>query len=113
MDTRLLAQQLKLPGGGSVEGPLTSTFGAAPKLGTILSRAIPLIFGFAGFALLLMVISAGFTLMTSAGDPKKMESGKQRLTNGIVGFLIIFVAMWVVQLAGIIFNIPEFKAFGG
>lgn len=106
-----LAQQLQLPwmdGQNSyIDGPLNSvTFGGAGNftLGGIISRATNYIFIFAGVGLLLMLLSGGFTFLTSAGDSKKLESGKQRITNALLGFLIIFASFWLVQAAGIIFN---------
>ena len=98
--THLLAQKLGLPGGGSAQGPLAGS----PSIGGILSTAIPLVIGFAGLGLLLMLISAGYTFLTSAGDAKKMESGKERLTYAIVGFIIVFGAYWLVQILGIMFG---------
>ena len=88
---------------------ITGTVGKFTNIGAILNEAIPFIFAFAGIALLLMLLSAGFNFLTSAGDPKKIEAGKQRLTNAIVGFLIIFVAYWAVQMAGVIFGIKEIQ----
>ena len=96
---RTLAQSLNI-GGREVTGPLTSN----PTIGSIISTALPIVIGIAGLGLLLMIIMAGFTLMTSAGDAKKMEEGKQRLTFAIVGFLIVFGAYWVVQIIGIMFG---------
>jgi hypothetical protein len=78
-------------------------------LGRVISFMLPYIYAFAGIALLLMIISAGFTLLTSAGDAKKMESGKQRLTNALIGFIIIFVAFWLVQLVGYIFGVTSIQ----
>jgi len=95
----LLAQKLSIPG-GSVQGPLTGN----PTIGSLLSTALPIIIGLAGLGLLLMLISAGYTFMTSAGDAKKMEQGKQRLTFAIVGFIIVFGAYWIVQIVGIMFG---------
>ena len=109
-----LAQSLTLPGpGGSIDGPLTNpksqlsapVFGSTMTIGDILSRALPIIFGFAGIALLLMIVGAGFTFLTSAGDAKKMEAGKNQLTFAIVGFVIIFVAYWAVSLFGSMFGL--------
>lgn len=98
--THLLTQKLNFPGGGSAQGPLTGN----PTIGSILSNALPIVIGLAGLGLLLMLISAGYTFMTSAGDAKKMEQGKQQLTFAIVGFLIVFGAYWVVQILGIMFG---------
>lgn len=96
----LLAQNLGLPGGGSATGPLSGN----PTIGSLISNALPIVIGLAGLGLLLMIIGAGYTFMTSAGDAKKMEQGKQMLTNAILGFIIIFGAYWVVQILGIMFG---------
>ncbi len=100
------ASSLTIPGGVSIPNPEGFKFS---NIGAILNEAIPFIFAFAGIGLLLMLLSAGFNFLTSAGDPKKLEAGKQRLTNALVGFLIIFVAYWAVQMAGVIFGIKEIQ----
>lgn len=101
---KIFAQELSIEDiPGSIKGPVS--FG---KIGDIFNTTtFGIIFGFAGLGLLLMIISAGFTLLTSAGDAKQMEAGKQRLTYAIVGFLVIFVAYWGVQLAGKILGVEE------
>lgn len=71
-------------------------------LGEIIGKSLSYIFAAAGIGLLLMIISSGFSLMTSAGDPKKAAGGKARLTNAIVGFILIFAAFWLVQILGTI-----------
>jgi uncharacterized membrane protein len=63
----------------------------------------------AGLVLLAMIISAGFTLLTSAGDPKKVESGWSRLTHAAIGFLIVFAAYWIAQILQVVFNLPILK----
>jgi len=94
---------VSIDGGYSVSSGLTTP----GTISDLIGRAFPFIFAFAGVGLLLMIISAGFTLMTSAGDAKKMEEGKNRLTFAIVGFLVIFTAYWAVQLLGIAFGIES------
>ncbi len=101
--THLLAQ-LTLPGGQTINNPPGFFYTGNAGIGTILNKAIPIVIGLAGLGLLIMLISAGYTIMTSAGDAKKMEEGKQRLTNAIVGFFIVFGAYWLVQILGIMFG---------
>ncbi len=97
--------QLKLPGANDSQVTVNYPKGFVfQDLGSVISKAVPIIIGLAGLGLLLMLISAGYTFMTSAGDAKKMEQGKQRLTYAIVGFLIVFGAYWVVQIVGIMFG---------
>lgn len=97
-----LAQSLSV-GSYTVEGPSGFAFSDA-KIGDIVQKALPYVFAFAGLGLLLMIVFAGFTMLTSAGDTKKLEAGKGRLTNGLVGFFIIFAAYWLVELLQFIFG---------
>lgn len=78
-------------------------------LGEIVSGIIPWIFYIAGFALLLMLVFGGFQLLTSAGDKNAVEAAKKRITNSIVGFVIIFASYWIVQLVGKILGINIFS----
>lgn len=77
-------------------------------LGGIISAVIPYLFGIAGFLLLLYLIFGGFSYMLSGGDPKATESAKQKITNAVIGFVIIFVAYWLVQILGIILGVKQF-----
>lgn len=104
----VFAQSLTIPGG---EIPYPDKFdGTLVTIGGIMNKAIPFIFSFAGLALLLMLIMAGFNLLTSAGDAKKLETGKQRLTQAIIGIILIIVAYWLVQIVGIIFGVTEIQS---
>ncbi len=115
---RELAQGLQIPWGNGttqVTGPLNGTLsqGGAVTLGSILSRAITFVFIFAGFGLFIMLLAGGFTFLTSAGDPKQLEKGQQQLTNALLGFLIIFVAYWLVQALGYILGVNTISSIFG
>lgn len=109
----ILAQALTIPGDIANNGQDNPVDLKYPKsfgdfeslfenLGAVISRAIPVVFAVAGVFMLIMIIMAGFTLLTSAGDAKKMEQGQRHLTYAILGFVVIFVAYWAVQLLGIV-----------
>ena len=102
--------QLRIPWGVDEgmqpSGPKNFVFENS-KVGTVIIRAMPYIFAFAGLAFLLMTIAAGFGFLTSTGDPKKTDLAKQRLSNAVIGFLLIFAAFWAVQIAGLVFGIQE------
>lgn len=71
----------------------------------IISALLPILFTFAGTILFVMIIWGGFELLTGATNPKKQEAGKQRITAGIIGFMLIFSAYWLAQLLQVIFGI--------
>ncbi|OGV89601.1 hypothetical protein A2Z41_02635 [Microgenomates group bacterium RBG_19FT_COMBO_39_10] len=99
---------LNFPGGGEPINDPTGFKFASGNIGNIINALVPYIFALAGLALLLVLILAGFEMMTSAGDPKKMESAKGRLTGAVIGFVIIFVAYWLVQILEVIFGLKIF-----
>lgn len=104
-----LAQVLKLPGDSAentVTGPLPSKF---TNLASVVSNAIPFIFPIAGVLLLFYLVWGGFDYLTSMGDAKKAEAAKGKLTNAIIGFLIIFFAYWIVQILDNVFRLGVYS----
>ncbi|KKU12178.1 MAG: hypothetical protein UX19_C0005G0010 [Candidatus Woesebacteria bacterium GW2011_GWA1_45_8] len=91
----------------------TFTFSSGLTLGQLVGALLPYLFVLAGLLLLLYLLFAGFTYMSSAGDPKKMEDAKGKITGALVGFLIVFVSFWIVQIIGRAFGIqPIIDIFG-
>lgn len=82
-------------------------FGEQPKIGTIISALLPYLFVLAGLGLLVFLILGGFQLMVSGGDPKAVEQAKGKITGAVIGFLIIFIAFWLVQILQVIFGLPK------
>lgn len=74
---------------------------------------VNIIFFLAGVAFLFYIITAGFSMMTSKGDPKALEAAKARVTSGLMGFIIIFTAYWVVQIVGLLLGVPGFGGVFG
>ncbi len=85
-------------------------FGGQPKEAFatprgIISYLLPFLFTLAGLILFVMIIWGGFEMLTGAADPKSQEAGKQRITAGVIGFIIIFAAYWLAQLLQTIFGV--------
>lgn len=89
--------QLTIPFNGGTQTIDTSSQSDLKSLGDIVSRALTFLFPLSGIILFGIIIISGFQLLTSAGDPKKMEQAKQRLTWGVIGFVVIFVAFWIMR----------------
>lgn len=79
------------------------------KLGEIVSGLLPYLFVGAGLLLLLYLIFGGLSLMLSRGDPKAVQSAKDKITGALVGFIIVFAAYWIVQLVGTILGIKAIQ----
>jgi hypothetical protein len=111
--TNLLAQidftQIKVPttkiGLVDINDP-TLTLGGI--IGTIFKTYI---FYAAGIALLVYMIIGGFQLMFSRGDAKAMQGAQAKITNAAIGFVIVIVAFFIVQLVGQLLGIQG-TAFG-
>lgn len=76
---------------------------AAPQfssIGAIVSIVLKNVYTLAGILLFILLIVGGFSFITGAGnnDAKKAASGKQAITNALIGFLIIFGSMWIIMI---------------
>lgn len=105
MQRQLLTQQLDF---GTLEHIASPKF-AGSQLGDIIAGLIPYIFVIAGLLLLLYLIYGGFHYMVSLGDPKGMQEARGKITNALAGFLIVFLAYWLVQIAGTLLGLDGFK----
>lgn len=71
-------------------------------------------FFIAGLLLLLYLIYGGLAYMLSRGDQKALESAKNIITNALVGFIVVFIAFWIVQIIGLFLGLPGITGvFGG
>ena len=75
------------------------------SIGLIVSKFLPYLFVFVGLILLAYLIMGGFGLMTSGGDPKKVQSAQGKVTSAVIGFFIIFVAYWITQILQSVFGL--------
>jgi hypothetical protein len=81
---------------------------ANKSVADIFNALLPYIFVIAGLILLFILIAGGFGLMTAVGDPKKIEASQGRITSALIGFLIIFISYFVVQLVELMLGIKIF-----
>ena len=82
---------------------------AGGNFGEIISSLLKYLFAGAGLLLLLFLIYGGLSLMLSRGDPKAVQSAKDKITGALVGFIIVFVSYWLVQIVGTILGIEAIQ----
>ena len=65
--------------------------------------------GIGGGLAFLLFLGGGFTLLTSAGDPEKINKGKEVITAAISGLLFIIFSVYLLKVIGYdILQIPDF-----
>jgi hypothetical protein len=74
-----------------------------------ISAILPNVFILAGVLLFLYILFGGFLIITGAGDTKQTDTGKQALTNAIIGFVIVFASYWIIQIVEIVTGVPILK----
>jgi hypothetical protein len=75
----------------------------------IVTTIIKIGLGLSGGFALLLIISAGFQLSISQGDPKKAGEAREHITSAVMGLLFIIFSVVILQFIGIsILRIPGF-----
>jgi len=66
--------------------------------------------GIAGGIAFLLIIIGGFQIVISAGNPEKLNEGKELVTSAIVGLLFIIFSIFLLRFIGVDFlGIPGFE----
>ncbi len=64
----------------------------------------------ASVILFFYLIFGGIGIISGSGsnDPQKIEQGKKAATSALIGFVVVFLAYWIVKLIGQLFRIDNF-----
>lgn len=100
---RNLIAQAEIPLPGTLEGigPLGSPGEEAGTLfNRIISTAIGLMTLIAAIWFVFLIITGAYGVMSAGGDKAALESARKRITNGIVGFVIVIAGIFIAELIG-------------
>ena len=75
------------------------------SLGEVITEVLKYVYVFAGLGLLLMLISGGIGMMTAAGNPDQAKASYGKVTGALIGFLIVFVSYFVVQIVEVVLGV--------
>ena len=89
------AQTLKIEGGETITGPLVGIDSLGGLISTVVNKFL---MPTASFILLGVIIWAGYDFLISRGDPSKLKSAKSKLTYGIIGFVLIGLSYFIVNI---------------
>jgi len=84
-----------------VKGPLVGI----ETVGDLISVLLSFIFPFAGILLFFFFVRGGFTLLTSKGDPEKINHGKDTMIHALFGFILLSVSFVIAGLVARIFGL--------
>lgn len=82
-------------------------FGAT-NIGAIINLVIPYVFVVAGLILLFMLIIGGIGMMLGANNENAVKKAQGQITNALLGFLMLFISYWIVQIVEAILGITIF-----
>lgn len=85
----------------NTRGLLAQILGGSAGSPGILTLAIVL----GGFALLIMLVWGGFTMLSNPTNPQAQESGRNRITYAVIGFFLLFASFWIAQIIELIFGV--------
>lgn len=81
----LLFGGLEATNSSATGGPGYTAIGVPALIG----RFIQILLGLTGIIFLVIIITAGITYMTAAGDATKVEKAKKNITQSIIGLILI------------------------
>ena len=72
----------------------TQSTGTEELVSNIMAFAVPL----SVVCVVVLVVYAGYLLMSSQGNPDKLQEGKEVITNAIIGFAIVLLSVAILFL---------------
>ena len=110
MKYALLAQQVDLQQNFFLSNPDAAVYS---DIGILFSFIVPNLIIFAGVFFLLLIIYAGYQLIILGGQfnpPDKVAKAKGMVTNGIIGFLLVISAYFILQIVSTITGVNFMNA---
>ena len=104
---------LFIPHLAHAQAQITVSLPVGMKQGGTLDGFLSILIGvgttFAFIYYLFQVIIAGYGFLSSEGDKGKIEAARNRLSQGVIGLIIIVAAVVFVNLIGFILGVEKFS----
>lgn len=93
-------------------GPLGNPTGTGiNQFNTVISTTIGVMTIVAIIWFVIQLITGAIGIMSAGSDKAKLEGARAKITNGIIGLVIVISATFVLDLVGTIFGIPFLNIF--
>jgi hypothetical protein len=87
------------------EGGLFSGVTGQGAVGQVTSAILEIALPLAGTATLVLLIIAGYKMITSQGNPEKLKDAKEMITNAIIGLVFILLSIAILLLISNVFDL--------
>lgn len=98
-------------------GPIGFETGDPSQAPTLFASTLSKIIGVLTVAAILwfvlQIILASYGWMSAGGDAKAIENARSKLTNAIVGLIVVFFALVLASVIGFLLGIPNILDVGG
>ena len=91
---------------GSISGFVTLFLNAS----FVIAGVILLFYFVMGGIAFLLIVYAGFMIMSSSGNPDRLKAGQELMTSAISGIVLLVLSIFVLRVIGVdILKIPGFN----
>lgn len=94
---------------GQITNPAIGDLGKSQNATSFVQKAIPALISFAfligGVVFFFMLLLGGIQWISSGGDKQKLEEARGRVTNALIGIIILFATYAVIKIIGAFFHI--------
>ncbi len=81
----------------SVDDILSGLGGTPGEVDDLIIKLLNWMIGFGAVICVVMLVFAGYSYMTAGGDEGKVKTAQKTLTNAIIGLVICFIAVMLVN----------------
>jgi cytochrome bd-type quinol oxidase subunit 2 len=85
------------------------TEGATQTIGILITNILNAMLMAGAIMLLIMIVWSGISWITSGADKERLQTAQRRLTNAIIGFIILICVFAIANFIGSIFGLGWFK----
>ena len=101
----LLSQRIYNPALNAAVGNLASGTSGTTVLQIFITNGMTFAFGLAALVLIVMLLIGAYEYITAGGDKEALQKSVKRITQALIGILILFSIYLIVGIIGTLFGI--------
>jgi len=91
-------------GNGALANPGSSAVGI---FSNFISQVIGVLTIVAILWAIFSIVTGAISIISSGGDKQALESARKRIMNGIIGLIVVLVALLIIELVGYFLGLPD------